>query len=105
MKTYSVFRTPDGDVMAFVDGEPLYHVVAHSPDGFAFGRGPGADDLALSILADYFSERPTLERLFQGDCNCLQYHQDFKWAVVTPATDQARFEITSDEIEAWLEEQ
>lgn len=102
MKTYEVQRTPDGDVMAFVDGAPLRRVAAHTPDGFAFGRGPGADELALSILADHFGERPTLEKLYEGECRCLQYHHDFKWAVVTPASDRGALTITSDEIEEWL---
>lgn len=105
MKTYEVIRTPDGDVMAFVNGEPLHHVVAHSPDGFELGRGGGADDLALSILADYFDERPSLDQILAGDCLCLYYHQDLKWAVITPATDKLGFTITSAEIEDWLAEQ
>ncbi len=105
MKTYEVVRTPDGEVMAFVDGELLRRVGAHNPDGFAFGRGPGADELALSILADYFDEHPTLEQLYEGECRCLQCHYDFKWAVVTPASDTGAFTITSDEIEAWLAQQ
>ena len=105
MKTYEALRTPDGDVMAFVDGEPLFHVVAHTPDGFAFGRGPGADDLALSILADFFDERPTIEDLYQGECLCLCYHHDFKWAVVTPATASGAFTVTSHDIQTWLRQQ
>ena len=98
-------RTPDGDVMAFVNGEPLHHVVAHSPDGFELGRGGGADDLAISILADYFGERPTIEQILQGDCRSLPYHQDFKWAIITPATDKLGFKVTSGQIERWLAEQ
>jgi len=105
VKTYEALRTPDGDVMAFVNGEPLYHVVAHTPDGFAFGRGPGADDLALSILADFFGERPTLEDLYQGECLCLYYHHDFKWAVVAPASARGAFKVTTHDIERWLDYQ
>jgi len=105
MKIYEVMRTTDGDVMAFVNGEPLYHVVAHSPAGFELGRGGGADDLALSILADHFGERPSLEQILQGECRSLPYHQDFKWAVITPATSNLGFTINSDEIESWLAEQ
>ena len=105
VKTYEALRTPDGDVMAFVDGEPLFHVVAHTPDGFAFGRGPGADDLALSILADFFGERPTLEDLYRGECSCKWYHHDFKWAMVTPASESGALKLSSDEIRTWLAEQ
>ncbi|MCZ7571715.1 MAG: hypothetical protein M5U01_24455 [Ardenticatenaceae bacterium] len=104
MKVYEVVRTGDGDVMAFVNGDPLYHVIAHTPDGFTFGRGPGADDLALSILADFFGERPTLEDLYEGDCLCKQYHHDFKWAFVTPASARQALTVTSDEIATWLEQ-
>lgn len=91
--------------MVFVNGEPLRHVVAHSPDGFALGRGGGADDLALSILADRMGENPTLEQIFQGDCRSMFYHEDFKWAVIIPATVKRGFKITSAEIEAWLAKQ
>lgn len=80
--------------MAYVNGKPLHHVVAYSPDGFALGQG-GADDLALSILG----------QIFQGACRNMYCHQDFKWAIITPATDKRNFKITSAEIEAWLAEQ
>lgn len=105
MKLYEVVRTTDGDVMAFVDGRPLQSVALHNPDGYSFGRGPGADELALSILADHFGERPTLDDLYEGNCRCLFYFQEFKWAVVTPASAAHRFSITSDEIAAWLRAQ
>ena len=95
-------RTSDGDVMAFVNGDPLAKVGVHYPDGFAFGRGPGADELALSILADYFGEMPTLDDIYQGASLGMQFHHDFKWAVITPASKQGKLTITSAEIEIWL---
>lgn len=105
MKLYEAVRTSDGDVMAFVDGEPLYHVVAHTPDGFALGRGSGAADLALSILADYFGERPSLTDIYEGNSLSMLYHHDFKWAVIAPAAAAGAVRISSTEIAGWLAEQ
>lgn len=78
MKLYEANRTSDGKVMAFVHGRPLAKVGVHKPDGFAFGRGPGADELAFSVLAAYFGEKPTLDDIYQGASLSMQYHHDFK---------------------------
>lgn len=104
LKQYEAVRTTDGDVMAFVDGVPLRRVGLHDPDGYAFGRGPGADELALSILADYFGERPTLEDLYAGNSQAMLYHHDFKWALITPASGSGHLAVTDAEISRWLAE-
>ena len=106
MKTYRVYRERDGQpewgrVKATVDGRPLLHVVYHSPDGFECGYGgSGPADLALSILADHFGERPEKKKV--GACRCWQLHQAFKREFVAPA-DREGFTVTSEQIEAWLQ--
>ncbi len=98
-----------GDCKVFVveNGrpEPLHHVVYHSPNGFEWGYGgSGPADLALSILADYFGEKPTKTQLYRGHCRCWQHHQDFKWVFIAAAGTQG-FTITEKQIENWLKEQ
>ena len=98
-----------GDCRVFVvigdQVEPLHHVVHHSPTGFEWGYGgSGPADLALSILADYFNERPTPEQLYHGHCRCWQLHQPFKRAFVAGA-DSKGFTITSAQIAEWLKTQ
>ena len=74
-----------GECHVYVDGKPLCHVVHHSPDGFNWGYGgSGPADLALSILAHHFDERPSEEQLEWGWCLCWLYHQDFKWLLLAP---------------------
>ncbi len=105
MKVYKVERTGGlRSVVATVDGQPLRHIVHHSPTGFEFGYGgSGPADLALSILADYFGEKPSEKAIYHGRCKCWKPHQDFKWRFVSPQQGNS-FEITEDEITAWLVE-
>ena len=80
----------------------LHHVDLHSPDGFEWGySGSGPADLALSILADFYGEKPTRQKLFAGNCKCWGPHQDFKRQFVAPAP-KSGFEIRSDEVAAFL---
>jgi hypothetical protein len=50
-------------VVVLEDGKrarPLRHIVVHSPTGLSWGYGgSGPTDLAISLLADYFGERPS----------------------------------------------
>src|SRR6266446_5224705 len=94
-----------------VNGRPLRHVDYHSEE-MAWGYGgSGAADTALSILANYFNERPrrTSKRLFNGEYKCWHYHQDFKRDFVAgwgaKAGDDDSWQISADEIAAWLETQ
>lgn len=92
-RIYRGSRLHNGDVSVTVDGEPLRHVVVHSPSGFNWGYGgSGPADLALSILADFFGENPTREQLNSGECLCWQHHQRFKWELIAGAQQQG-FEI------------
>lgn len=110
-KTYIAQRPPDdeiGDCRVFVEeggqARPLQHVRLHS-DGFEWGYGgSGPADLALSILADHFGERPTREQLNRGDCRCWHLHQPFKWQFIAGA-DRRGFTLTSEQIADWLVQQ
>ena len=80
---YAGERPGLGQCKVTVDGEPLQHVIHHSPDGFEWGYGgSGPADLSLSILAHHFGETPTKEQIEWGWCLCWLYHQDFKWQFV-----------------------
>lgn len=68
----------------------LKHHVYHSPTGFAWGYGgSGPADLAKSILWDYLGEEPQ-----------SNLYQEFKWKFV--AGWKNKWQITGDEIKAWL---
>jgi hypothetical protein len=76
----------DGSIRVTVNEMPLPHVILHSPTGFEWGYGgSGPADLSLSILANFFNERPTEEQLYYGHCRCLKQHQSFKWALIADA--------------------
>lgn len=96
----------DGRVVVIENGRsrPLYHVKLHS-DALEWSyAGSGPADTALSILADYFGERPTSKQLYHGQCQCWRYHQTFKWALIAPAPHEG-FTITEEQIATWLKEQ
>jgi hypothetical protein len=94
------------DVAVHVNGEPLAHVVYHSPArGFNWGySGSGPADLALSILADYFGEKqsPRQARVFDVSTvpQAWKNHQAFKWSFVIHWNDE--WMIDSDVIASWL---
>jgi hypothetical protein len=107
-KTYIGRRHPEGCAVIVqplnADPYPLVHIVLHSPTGieWAYG-GSGPADLALSILADHFGERPT-DRQAMFNTQAWKHHQAFKWAVVAPAPHKGFVLLTSD-ITLWLAEQ
>ncbi len=112
MKIYRATRDRDA-TMIWVEEEErkeaLRHVVLHSPTGFEWGYGgSGPADTALSILADYFGERPTSSALAFGRLaddpmpRCLEYYQQFKWDFIAPAPREG-FEISTEQINSWLE--
>lgn len=73
--------------------KPLSHIVRHSPDGFNWGYGgSGPADTALSILTDCV-----------GKSVAEAFYQEFKQQFVAGWGNS--FEITEDEIKAWLKEQ
>ena len=60
--------------------------------------------LPVSILADHFDEKPSRSEIRHGNCECWGPHQEFKWAYIASKPQYKDFEITSSEIEAWLED-
>jgi hypothetical protein len=107
MKTYIGKRLESGDCVIAVQFQglewPLHHVKLHSPEGFEWGyAGSGPADTALSILADYFDERPGRKRLENGQCKCWRLHQKFKEKFKATALRQG-FVIQESDIKQWLE--
>lgn len=102
-KIYEGSRDPDGKLKVTVNGKPLRHVIYHSPDGYECGyEGSGPADLALSILANAFGERPTQQQLRRGDCRCWKLHQFFKRDKIATLPQDKAWKITGQEIAAWL---
>ena len=110
MRTYQGQRPVDdeiGDCRVFViEGErtrPLRHVRVHS-GAFEWGYGgSGPADLSLSILADFFGERPTRRQIERGEFRAWGLHQPFKWAFISTA-DHSGFTITGAQIMEWLKQ-
>jgi len=75
------------------DRWPLRHVMRHSPDGFEWSYGgSGPSDAALSIMVDHFKDTEKANELYQ----------EFKWRFIATAPENG-FEITTEEIDDWLE--
>lgn len=80
----------------------LHHVELHSQD-FEWGYGgSGPADLALSILADYFGEKPGRDEIGWKDFQCTRYHQDFKWQFIATLPQSGTWFILGKTIEEWL---
>jgi hypothetical protein len=83
------------DVIVTVDGNPLPHVVHHSPTGYEWGYcGSGPADLARSILANYFGKT----QLWFVD----NFYQLFKEAFVARFGDE--WFIRGCDIDQWFRE-
>ncbi|HZV49875.1 MAG TPA: DUF6166 domain-containing protein [Candidatus Dormibacteraeota bacterium] len=107
-KRYQIGRRPeDGRVVATVIPEhgrpyPLRHVVYHSPAGLEFGYGgSGPADLALSLLADLFGERPTRRQLEWGESRAWHHHQAVKRRFIVPLDAHGEHEIDGDQVLAF----
>lgn len=106
-------RDEENNVSVTVDGQPLRHVLYHSPGGFEWGYGgSGPADLALSILAHYFGENDvnstSLFKMKIGqEPKCWHYHQNFKWDAIAPLprTTGSSWQITTGDIGGWVERQ
>ena len=65
----------------------------HSPTGFNWGYGgSGPSQLALALLADHLG----------NDQVAVKLHQQFKWQVIARLPIDEPWEISSQEIDAWL---
>lgn len=104
--------TQQAGAIITVDGQPLRHVVRHSPTGMEWGYGgSGPADLALSILADYLSRAGREVRVRQmpeavpGPKVIEQLadmlHQDFK-ADVIATLPHSGWRLTGEQVAAWL---
>jgi len=81
---------------------PLPHVKWHSPAGYEWNYGgSGSADLALSILADYFGERPGHDQLYHGEPRCWKLHQAFKWAHIATQPYEG-FRLPERTVAAWV---
>lgn len=87
-KVYIGLREADGTARIMVETDdgyrrPLRHVVYHSPTGLEWGYGgSGPADTALSILADYFEERPVGWKAIEAT-RAWRVHQPFKHRVIS----------------------
>jgi hypothetical protein len=95
----------EGGCGVTVNGQALHHVAVHSPTGFEWGYGgSGPADLALSILADHFGERPRTAayRLDPGRTwYCWSLHNYFLKDFVQHFP-RAGWSMTARDIETWL---
>jgi len=104
--------TQPAGVTITVNGQPLRHVVRHSPTGMEWGySGSGPADLALSILTDYLFRagqqvrvrempeavpgRKVLEKLAE------MLHQAFKADVVAQLPREG-WRLAGEQVAAWL---
>ncbi len=84
-------------------GAPLRHCILHSPKGMEWGySGSGPADLALSILCDYFDEKPSPADLRSGNFRAAPFYQDFKWSMIATIPKNEEWEITEVEIDQWV---
>ncbi len=96
-----------------VDGQPLPYFNSHgplsSPEGpsdkwYEWGySGTGPRELATAILADYFGEQSPRGWADSEEYQAVRYRYDFKDDFVQWFPKQSWL-ITSEEIEAWLED-
>jgi hypothetical protein len=105
MKVYSGWRDEQGKLHVTVNGRPLRHIKYHTNE-FDWGHGnDGAADLALSILANYFGERPNPQskRFLSGEYISWRLHQDFKAEAIATLSRIERWIVTSEQIALWLD--
>ena len=105
MKVYRGWRDEQGAPHVTVNGRALRHIQYHANE-FDWGRGSdGAADLALSMLANYFHERPNSQskRFLAGEYMSWRLHQDFTTDVIATLSTIERWIVTSEQIALWLE--
>lgn len=107
MKVYRGSRHPSGFaiVAIYVDGEPVGtvpHLVRHSPTGFEWGYGgSGPADLARCILIEHFGAQDAFLR--NPNTELTVSYQGFKDEVIAKLPKDADWEITEEEVQAWVE--
>lgn len=89
-----VYKVDEGEFVSILSPVPSQKLCNHSPDGFNWGYGgSGPAQLALALLYDVTGDRE----------KSLGHYQDFKWQFVAEWGD--RWEITTEQILAWLEKE
>jgi hypothetical protein len=98
-RVYVQERDPAG---AVVSEQELEHLVKHSPSGLGWGySGSGPSDTARSLLIDFFGGTANLPERWGEHALPVSY-QDFKADLIS-LCDDAGFEISEDEVRAWVE--
>jgi hypothetical protein len=91
-KLVVAIRDEDG-ILVYIDGNPVKHIVKHSPTGMECGYGgSGPADTAYSILYHLY-----------GKEIAEKYHQQFKWDFIAKWKED-KIEEKID-IDKWLKEQ
>ena len=91
-------RGENGGFIVLKDGKPLsprpsQEVYNHSPCGFNWGYGgSGPAQLALALLLDVTGDKK----------KSLGWHQKFKWEKIAKLDMGETWEMTSEEVEIWL---
>lgn len=103
----------ENGVIITANGQPLEHIIHHSPTGMEWGYGgSGPADLALSILAHYLGEQMAVQRYLNAmnqpagtwdltEPAAVRLYQRFKWAFVANF-DREAWRLTGTQIAAWL---
>lgn len=100
-------------VLVTVNGQPLKHVIRHSPTGFEWGYGgSGPADLALSILTDYLHRAPSVVVRDEAEHELILarqgrqklaelLHQGFKAEVIATLPHEG-WRLTGQQVAEWL---
>lgn len=97
-KVYCKTKDTDGSIVLLLNG--IYIDVKATDIRYHRRVGDMCDeDMALSILADYFGERPTQEQLDKRKIKCWEFHLDFAREILSN-----NWEVLFDtQIQAWLD--
>lgn len=97
----------NGETIVTVDGKPLAHIKQHSTTGFSWGyAGSGPADLALSILTDLLcDDTQTNKQRLLAEYRAVKLHQEFKFDFIAGLPWLRPWQITSEEINNWINSQ
>lgn len=94
-KIYHFVRDIDDSIGIFANDELLAQIRYHQlSDDFC------VEDMALTILADYFKENPTSEQISRGESQCWELHLDFANEMVL----RGRWAIFDTQIKSWIDQ-
>lgn len=86
-----------------VNGKPLHFIEYCAGSHFEWGyEGNGPMNLAVSLLADHFGEKPTTQQLDQATCRIGRYFRAFMlYACVNFPNEE--WTMSSTQIDAWIQ--